>query len=326
MVPGLARAIIVVSPNPPILALDGPMPRLPSRQPRPPRVLRASGLGVATGRGAGRPGTTPAVPTGRVCAATATGAVGACAGHAVCGAHCGAIPMPGYWPASAPASRMPPASTSPSCASASPCWLWAAGSASWSTPSAGWSSRCGVRRPTSSPGPSGIAGASAWSSPSSRCSSSPRSSHRGCTSATSGSFIWPVFLAGGAAVLIWRNVSEQERLWINDDIVPMLRPGGERHSRRTLVLRIGVGVLLGVGGLLVLTFGHPTAAAAPPDRRSGTGHRRHRGDLWAVVDQPGARPDVGTPGPGPGRGALADGGPCARLGAADARSHPAFGR
>jgi signal transduction histidine kinase/phage shock protein PspC (stress-responsive transcriptional regulator) len=79
-----------------------------------------------------------------------------------------------------------------------------------------------------------------------------------------GSFIWPVFLAGGAAVLIWRNVSEQERLWINDDIMPMLRPGGERHSRRTLVLRIGVGVLLGVGGVLVLTFGHPTGAALRP--------------------------------------------------------------
>ena len=79
-----------------------------------------------------------------------------------------------------------------------------------------------------------------------------------------GSFIWPVFLAGGAAVLIWRNVSEQERLWINDDIVPMLRPGGEHHSRRTLVLRIGVGVLLGVGGVLVLTFGHPTGAALRP--------------------------------------------------------------
>jgi signal transduction histidine kinase len=44
----------------------------------------------------------------------------------------------------------------------------------------------------------------------------------------------------------------------------MLRPGGEHHSRRTLILRIGVGVLLGVGGVLVLTFGHPTGAALRP--------------------------------------------------------------
>ena len=41
-----------------------------------------------------------------------------------------------------------------------------------------------------------------------------------------GSFSWPVFLAAGIAILIRRNASEDERVWINDDLVPMLHSGG----------------------------------------------------------------------------------------------------
>jgi signal transduction histidine kinase len=79
-----------------------------------------------------------------------------------------------------------------------------------------------------------------------------------------GSFSWPVFLAAGAAILIRRNASQEERVWINDDLVPMFRTGGERRTRWPLVVRIAVGVLLGLAGLGVLLLGHPTSAALRP--------------------------------------------------------------
>jgi signal transduction histidine kinase len=79
-----------------------------------------------------------------------------------------------------------------------------------------------------------------------------------------GSFSWPLFLAAAGIILIRRNASEDERVWINDDLVPMLHTGTERHSRWTLVARIMVGVVVGVGGLLVLILGHPSSAALRP--------------------------------------------------------------
>ena len=51
-----------------------------------------------------------------------------------------------------------------------------------------------------------------------------------------GSFGWPVFLAAGGAMLIRRNASEEERVWINDDLLPMFRTGTD-DSRRSLRLR-----------------------------------------------------------------------------------------
>ena len=59
---------------------------------------------------------------------------------------------------------------------------------------------------------------------------------------------WPVFLAAGLTILIWRNASEPERVWINDDVAPMLSVGTERQGRAKLMLRAGAGVLLGAGG------------------------------------------------------------------------------
>jgi signal transduction histidine kinase len=79
-----------------------------------------------------------------------------------------------------------------------------------------------------------------------------------------GTFLWPVFLAGGGAVLIWRNVSEQERNWITADVIPMLRSDTGRQKRWTLVVRIGLGILFGVAGLLVLVLGHTSQAALRP--------------------------------------------------------------
>ena len=79
-----------------------------------------------------------------------------------------------------------------------------------------------------------------------------------------GSFSWPVFLAAAAAILIRRNASENEKVWINDELVPMLHTGVERHGRLTPVLRVGIGVVLGICGLFVLIVGHRTAAALRP--------------------------------------------------------------
>jgi signal transduction histidine kinase len=75
---------------------------------------------------------------------------------------------------------------------------------------------------------------------------------------------WPAFLAVGLGILIWRNASEHERVWINDDVVPLLRAGAERHGDWTVIVRISSGVALGVGGVLVLVLGHTSTAALRP--------------------------------------------------------------
>jgi signal transduction histidine kinase len=79
-----------------------------------------------------------------------------------------------------------------------------------------------------------------------------------------GSASVPLFLAAAAAILIRRNASEDERVWINHDLAPMFTTGGGRRSRWTLFFRILGGVLLGLGGLLVLILGHPSSAALRP--------------------------------------------------------------
>ncbi len=79
-----------------------------------------------------------------------------------------------------------------------------------------------------------------------------------------GAFGWPVFVAAGMVILIWRNAGEKEKTWINHDLMPMLHAGDERRWRSTLVARIAVGIALGVGGLFVLILGHPSRAALRP--------------------------------------------------------------
>jgi signal transduction histidine kinase/phage shock protein PspC (stress-responsive transcriptional regulator) len=75
---------------------------------------------------------------------------------------------------------------------------------------------------------------------------------------------WPVFLAAGLTILIWRNASEPERMWIDDDLVPMLSIGSDGHGRWKLVLRVGAGALLAAGGIIVLILGHTTTTALRP--------------------------------------------------------------
>ncbi|HUC04550.1 MAG TPA: PspC domain-containing protein [Acidimicrobiales bacterium] len=74
---------------------------------------------------------------------------------------------------------------------------------------------------------------------------------------------WPVFLAGSVVILIWRNASEHERGFLNEDVAPMLGGLGG-GSRWVLFVRIALGLLLTLGGALVLVLGHTTAAALRP--------------------------------------------------------------
>jgi signal transduction histidine kinase len=75
---------------------------------------------------------------------------------------------------------------------------------------------------------------------------------------------WPVFLAAALTILIWRNASESERVWMNDDLVPMLSVGSEGRVRWQLFLRGTGGVLLAAGGIVVLLLGHTSTAALRP--------------------------------------------------------------
>jgi signal transduction histidine kinase/phage shock protein PspC (stress-responsive transcriptional regulator) len=79
-----------------------------------------------------------------------------------------------------------------------------------------------------------------------------------------GSVSWPILLAAGFVVLIGRNASEEERGWINDDLLPMLHSGTGRPTRRTLAIRVAAGVALGIGGVAVLVSGHLSRAALRP--------------------------------------------------------------
>ena len=97
---------------------------------------------------------------------------------------------------------------------------------------------------------------------------------------------WPVFLAAGLIILIWRNASETERVWMSKDLVPMLSLGSDGSGRWKLVLRVSAGVLIGAGGILVLILGPPEHRGAPSARRGPPGHRRHRGDLRPMVVEP----------------------------------------
>jgi signal transduction histidine kinase len=79
-----------------------------------------------------------------------------------------------------------------------------------------------------------------------------------------GAFSWPLFAAAAVVILIRRNASEKERVWINDDLLPVLRTGADRRGRWVVASRIALGFVLGAAGLLTVSRGHAAGAALRP--------------------------------------------------------------
>jgi signal transduction histidine kinase len=75
---------------------------------------------------------------------------------------------------------------------------------------------------------------------------------------------WPTFLAASVGVLIWRNVSDTEKVFIQGDLVPLLGIGSRGQARWVFVARVAIGVALALGGVAVLILGHTSAAALRP--------------------------------------------------------------
>ncbi len=76
---------------------------------------------------------------------------------------------------------------------------------------------------------------------------------------------WPTFLAVGIFVVIWRNAAESERTFLEGDVAPLF--GGDSHARgrRVLVVRVALGLALGIAGIVLLVeTRHPTAASLRP--------------------------------------------------------------
>ena len=168
------------------------------------------------------------------------------------------------WPGYAVASRGPPASTSRSSGSPSSYSRWRPGWVSLSTPWPGCCSPSRARPRTSFLGPSATGGASVWSSPSSPLSSPSRWWRRHGISPTSGRSVGPCSSAAAVVILIRRNASEKERVWINDDLLPILRTGTDRQGRWMIVGRVAVGFVLAAAGLFALVLGHRSAPRCAP--------------------------------------------------------------
>ncbi len=74
-----------------------------------------------------------------------------------------------------------------------------------------------------------------------------------------GSISWPLFLVAAAAILISRNASPGERTWLHEDLLPMFHSSAPRRARWSIVLRILLGLAIGVSGLSLLVAGHPAS-------------------------------------------------------------------
>ena len=72
-----------------------------------------------------------------------------------------------------------------------------------------------------------------------------------------GSLSWPAFVSAAGLVLIWRNGTDAERTLIRRAAAPLLQlGGGSGRSWSGLAWRLGAGVLLALGGVLVVREGH----------------------------------------------------------------------
>jgi signal transduction histidine kinase len=69
-------------------------------------------------------------------------------------------------------------------------------------------------------------------------------------------FAWPCFLTAAGVVLVWRNCDPEERAFLRHVVSPVVRlEVPRRRRRRRLVLRIGLGILLFLGGMSALVAG-----------------------------------------------------------------------
>jgi signal transduction histidine kinase len=68
---------------------------------------------------------------------------------------------------------------------------------------------------------------------------------------------WPLFIAAGGLVLVWRNVGPEERLLLDQAVAPVALIGTKRRrSKRELTLRAFSGVVLAGVGVGLLVRGH----------------------------------------------------------------------
>lgn len=67
---------------------------------------------------------------------------------------------------------------------------------------------------------------------------------------------WPLFLAAGGLVLVWRNVSDAERSLLRQSFGPLVDSGAPgNRANRLLLGRAGAAILLALGGGVALTRG-----------------------------------------------------------------------
>ena len=75
---------------------------------------------------------------------------------------------------------------------------------------------------------------------------------------------WPTFLAIGVIILIWRNANENEKAFIDNDVVPLFGADTHGQGRHWLIARVLVGAIVGACGIALLVMGHTTVAALRP--------------------------------------------------------------
>jgi len=74
---------------------------------------------------------------------------------------------------------------------------------------------------------------------------------------------WPLFIAAGGLVLVWRNVGSEERVLLEERLEPLGLAGtSPRRSRRLLLLRTVVGAAVAFVGLDQLTTGRGATGTA----------------------------------------------------------------
>jgi signal transduction histidine kinase len=75
---------------------------------------------------------------------------------------------------------------------------------------------------------------------------------------------WPTVLAVGIGIVIWRNAADSERKFLESDVAPLFSGDSQHRGRRMLVLRLAIGVVLVIGGVLCLVEAkQPTASLRP---------------------------------------------------------------